>query len=132
MKENDIRALVLKQHMNFAQHGTIWATIIPDVGAYHHGFGNMMYTMKDHILHINQEGIAIFAVDDMKGVAKEDTLIFIPRGEIKTSNIQAKLTKFIFTMETDKGRIRYKIRKSILGCPWHKENLSFLLLGTGG
>lgn len=128
MKENDIREILLRNQINFAQHGTIWGTVIPNVGAYQNGFGQMMHTMKDHILHINNEGIAILAVDDMNGLPKESTLVFLSRENIQKTDIQIKLSKFILMITTDKGELRYKIRRHILACPWHKENLSFLLL----
>lgn len=127
MKEQAVEEILIKHHVPFLPNRTIWATILPSVGAYQNGFGNLMHTMKDHILHITPHGIAILAVDDHTGKLCEDTLVLIPRDQILATSIHVKLTKFILTIECKKGCIQYKVRKNILACPWHKENLSFLL-----
>ena len=84
--------------------------------------------MKDHILHINAQGIAILAIDDINGIPHADTLQFIPREHILSTDIRIRLFHFLFTIETEQGCIQYKLRRNVLASPWHKENLSLLLL----
>ena len=86
MKEEEIRDILNSHQICFAQHGTLCATVKAGIGAYQNGLGEIMHTMKDHILHI--------------------------------------------TIETRKGTIVYKLHKNVLASPWHKENLSFLLLNS--
>lgn len=128
MKENEIKEFLNSQNINFAKQSTIWATIKPTIGAYNNGFGDTMYVMKDHILHFNNEGLAIFAIDDNSGRILKDTLKFFPIQDIKL-NLKMNVLGLLLTISTEKGDIEFKIRKSIIGCPWHKENLSFILLG---
>lgn len=130
MKEEEIRDILKKHKLSYVEHATICGTIIANVGAYNNGIGSMMRTMKDHILHINSEGVTILAIDDMKGTVKEDTLTFIPKKNIEAINIGMKMFGFRLIIRTDKGEIVYKIRRSMLASPWHKENLSYLLLGS--
>ena len=121
MKEEEIRDILNSHQICFAQHGTLCATVKAGIGAYQNGLGEIMHTMKDHILHINAQGIAILAVDDINGAPQED---------IVSTTIKIKLLHFLFTIETRKGTIVYKLHKNVLASPWHKENLSFLLLNA--
>lgn len=130
MKEEEIRDLLNSHQICFAEHGTICATVKAGVGVYNNGMGEIMHTMKDHILHINAQGIAILAVDDINGTLQEHTLLFLPHEDILSTNLAIKLFHFLFTIETKKGVIQYKLHKNVLASPWHKENLSFLLLNS--
>lgn len=130
MKENEIKELLCKKRLSYVKSRSIWATIIPSMGAYQNGIGAIMHTMKDHILHFNRDGVVILAVDDMNGKLSEKHIIFIPNKNIRSIDIKIKMSKFLLTIQTKEGIIEYKVRKRILACPWHKENLSFLLLET--
>lgn len=130
MKEIKIKELLSKKHISYVNNRTIWATIIPSMGAYQNGMGTIMHTMKDHILHFNHDGIVILAIDDINGKISENHIIFISNDNITFIDINVKILKFLLTIQTNKGTIEYKVRKHILACPWHKENLSFLLLNT--
>ena len=127
MNEIEVKELLERHGLPFMPNRTIWATIIPSVGAYQNGLGNIMHTMKDHILHLHEQGIAILPIDDHTGKLKEDALVFLSRSNIHKTNLRIKLSKFILSIDTDEGVIEYKVRKNILACPWHKENLSILL-----
>ena len=128
MKEKDVKEFLNSQNITFSRQSTIWGTIKPTVGAYNNGLGSTMHVMKDHILHFNKEGLAIVAIDDNSGKILKDTLVFFPIDQVKL-NLKMKILSFLLNVSTDKGDIEFKIRKSIIGCPWHKENLSFILLG---
>lgn len=128
MKEEKVKEILQKHQLSFQNHSTIYGTIRPGTGAYNLGFGNMMHTMKDHVIHLGAEGVAIVAVDDNSGALKEETLKFLPRGKVRSIRMQVKLFSFLLTIATDQGELQYKIRKTALGSPWHKENLSYLLL----
>lgn len=128
MKEKDVKEFLNSQNITFSRQSTIWGTIKPTVGAYKNGLGSTMHVMKDHILHFNKEGLAIVAIDDNSGKILKDTLVFFPIDQVKL-NLKMKILSFLLNVSTDKGDIEFKIRKSIIGCPWHKENLSFILLG---
>ena len=52
MKEEEIRDILNSHQICFAQHGTLCATVKAGIGAYQNGLGEIMHTMKDHILHI--------------------------------------------------------------------------------
>lgn len=130
MKEEEIKSILQKHQISYAEHAAICGTIIANVGAYNNGIGSMMRTMKDHILHLSSEGVAIIAIDDMRGTLQEDTLVFIPKKNIQAVNLGMKMFGFRLIIRTDKGEIVYKIRRSMLASPWHKENLSYLLLGS--
>lgn len=127
MKENDVKEFLNSQNITFSRQSTIWGTIKPTVGAYNNGLGSTMHVMKDHILHFNNEGLAVAAIDDNSGRILKDTLKFFPIDQVKL-NLKMNVLSLLLTVSTDKGNIEFKIRRSILGCPWHKENLSFILL----
>lgn len=128
MKEERIRDVLTKNHMEFAEHATICGTIKASVAAYYNGLGRIMYTMKDHVLNFNDQGIGIVAIDDTKGSLREETFVCIPQEKIRSVIIKMRLFTFALLIQTDEGEIRYKIRRSVLGTPWHKENLSYILL----
>lgn len=130
MKESKVKEILVRNGISFIQHATIYGTLKADMGAYKNGLGNMMHTMKDHILHFNGKEVVILAIDDMNGMPKGKTLVRISKEQIKSINIKIRLLIFWMIIHTEKGDIQYKIRKSILGSPWHKENLSYLLLGA--
>lgn len=128
MKEEQIKNILQKHKLSYEAHGSICGTIKASEGAYNNGLGNMMHTMKDHVIHIGQSGVAIIAIDDNRGSLKEDTLTYFPKEHIRSINIKMKLFNFRLLIVTDKGEVQYKIRRSALGAPWHKQNLSYLLL----
>ena len=103
MKEEEIRDILNSHQICFAQHGTLCATVKAGIGAYQNGLGEIMHTMKDHILHINAQGIAILAVDDINGAPQEHTLLFLPHEDIVSTTIKIKLLHFLFTIETRRG-----------------------------
>lgn len=88
MKEEEIREILNSHQICFAQHGTLCATVKAGLGAYQNGLGEIMHTMKDHILHINAQGIAILAVDVINGALQEHTLLFLPHEDIVSINIK--------------------------------------------
>ncbi len=127
MEEKVVRDFLLENHIHFQQHSTIQGTIKPDVGAYNNGLGKVMHIMRDHILHFNNEGVAIVALDDNSGKILKDTLVFLKNEDIQIQ-LQVKVMSSLLTIHTNKGDIHYKIHKSVIGCPWHKENFAYLLL----
>ncbi len=131
MDENDIRELLLGRGIDFAHHATLLATLKPTVGAYHNGMGDYMNTMREHVLHLNSSGIAIIPIDDRRGKMIEDELLFIPNEKIAQLKMNMKLMSLTFTIDTEDGELVYKVRRSVLGAPWHKENLAFILLRAG-
>ena len=62
MKEEEIRDILNSHQICFAQHGTLCATVKAGIGAYQNGLGEIMHTMKDHILHINAQGTSFFRI----------------------------------------------------------------------
>lgn len=131
MDENDIRELLLGHGIDFAHHATLLATLKPTVGAYNNGMGDYMNTMREHVLHLNSSGIAIIPIDDRRGKMIEDELLFIPNEKIVQLKMNMKLMSLTFTIDTEAGELVYKVRRSVLGAPWHKENLAFILLRAG-
>lgn len=131
MDENDIRELLLGHGIDFAHHATLLATLKPTVGAYNNGMGDYMNTMREHVLHLNSSGIAIIPIDDRRGKMVEDELLFIPNEKIVRLKMNMKLMSLTFTIDTEAGELVYKVRRSVLGAPWHKENLAFILLRAG-
>lgn len=128
MKEEKINEVLKKNQIDVKEHSTIYGTVQASTGAYNNGLGNVMHTMKDHVIHINHQGVTIVPVDDNLGSLKEDELVFIPQERIQIIRMNVKFFSFGLEIQTDKGKIIYKIRKNALGSPWHKENLSYLLL----
>lgn len=128
MKLETIKNILKKNKVEYKEHATIYGTIQANIGAYNNGLGTVMHTMKDHVLHFSNGGVAIIPLDDMNGNPKEETFQWISKEQIHQIRIKMKLLTFILTIETDKGEITYKLRRSVLGAPWHKENLSYLLL----
>lgn len=128
MKLETIKDILKNNNIEYKEHATICGTIQASIGAYNNGLGTVMHTMKDHVLHFSNGGVAIIAVDDMNGTPKAETFMWISQKDVKQIRIKMKLFTFILTIDTDKGEIVYKIRRSVLGAPWHKENLSYLLL----
>lgn len=131
MDENDIRELLLGHGIDFAHHATLLATLKPTVGAYNNGMGDYMNTMREHVLHLNSSGIAIIPIDDRRGKMLADELLFLPNEKIGQLKMNMKLMSLTFTIDTEAGELVYKVRRSVLGAPWHKENLAFILLRAG-
>ena len=128
MKLETIKDILKDNKIEYKEHATICGTVKASIGAYNNGLGAVMHTMKDHVLHFSNGGVAIIAIDDMNGTPKAETFHWIPQNHIYQIRIKMKLLTFALTIETDKGEIIYKLRRSVLGAPWHKENLSYLLL----
>ena len=128
MTENDVRELLLGRGVDFASHATILATLKPTVGSYNLGMGEYMNVMREHVLHFNSSGIAIVPVDDRRGRLEGDRLLFVPNEQIKQMRLQMRLASLELTVETDEGDLVYKVRRSVLAAPWHKENLAVILL----
>lgn len=130
MKEEVIKSILNKYKYNYNSHATIYATIKPSIGAIENGMGNMLYANKSHILHFNSQGIVILPLNEMSGSIEEKLIKLIPEKDILEKELQIKPLVFRLIIKTKNGDINYTIRKSAIGAPWHKENLSFLLLNT--
>ena len=128
MREQQIKEILLKKNFLYEENSTIWATILPNIGAYKQGLGETMYVMKDHILHFNSQGIVILPIDDMLGIPKEEYIKNIFYDEISEVRINIKWGKLRLCIKTNDGIVEYKIRKKNIGSPWHKENLANVLL----
>lgn len=128
MKEIDIKEVLIRHHITYEHHKSICATIRPSIAAYQNGIKETMHIMKDHILHFNHDGIAIMALHDINGTIVDDTFLFLSNDRILSIRLKVNLFTFLLKIETNDGVISYKIRKSMLAAPWHKENLSFLML----
>lgn len=128
MNENNVKEILAKHQLTFPNKSTIWAKIIPTIAAYQNGLGKMMYVNKEHVIHIHPKGIAIIAVEDTRGKLEADSYVFIPNGKILSVRITMKRLKFYLVISTNEGNIEYKIRRNVIGSPWHKENLANLLL----
>lgn len=132
MRESEIQQLLLGRGIDFAHHATLLATLVPTTGAYHLGMGTYMNTLREHVIHLNSKGIAIIPIDDRRGTMLEESLLFVPNSQIKQMAMKMKLFSFRLTISTDKGDLVYKIRRSVLAAPWHKENLAYILLQASG
>ncbi len=130
MKQEEIKDLLKKNKIKFNSHSTIYATIKPNVGAIKNGIGNLLYANKTHIIHFNSQGVIILPLNEMSGKVEENLITIIPENEILSKELKVKFLSFQLNIKTKKGDISYGIRRSVLGAPWHKENLSFLLLNT--
>lgn len=128
MKIEVIRNVLKKYKYNYNSHATLYATIKPSVGAVKSGMGNMLYANKTHILHLNSQGIVILPLNEMSGAIEEELIMLIPEKDILEKEIKIKFLSFHLIIKTKNGNIDYLIRKNAIGSPWHKENLSFLLL----
>lgn len=128
MKETDIKKIVEEQGSSFCEHATIYASIVSGIAAYRLGLGEVMHIMKDHILHFTSGNILIFPIDDHTGRVLNDRMIKLCKTDIKEIHIKVGFFRYRMYIETNQGTIEYIIRKNILGSPWHKLNLSFLLL----
>ena len=67
MKEEKINEVLKKNQIDVKEHSTIYGTVQASTGAYNNGLGNVMHTMKDHVIHINHQGVTIVPVDDNLG-----------------------------------------------------------------
>ena len=136
MKEELVKEVLLLNKLEFCKYSTIFVTIKPSISTYQYVLGDFLYSYKQHILHFNHIGIIIIPLNEMSGKLLDDSLVIIPYNEIESKEIKINLMTFKLILKTKKGNIEYKIRKNALGCPWHKENLSFILLyssiKTGG
>ena len=132
MREGDVREALLSHGIDFASHVTIVGTLRPSVAALANGMGSFMNLMREHVLHRNSSGLAIIPVSSANGQLSEDDIVFIPNERIRQIGLMPSRAHFELTVSTDDGDITYKVRRRVLGSPWHRENLAFLLLGATG
>lgn len=104
--------------------------ITPTLGAYYHGMGDRMHIEKEQILYFHKQGLAILQVDDRREEIK--AVYQIDQQEILSEKIERQRLHLLCTVETKQGTLIYKIRKSVLGSPWHKENVRQLLQAKKG
>lgn len=130
MQENDVRELLLRHGVNFARNATIIGTLKPSVAAHANGMGAFMHLMREHVLHFNSTGVAIVPVSEVNGRLSEDIVVVIPNEHIDQLWMSVRRAHLELTIVTPDGDIVYKVRRRVLGAPWHKENLAFLLLNA--
>ena len=128
MEESAVRELLLGRGIDFAPQSTIFATIKPSVGAYENGLGSVMNAMREHVLHFSSSGIAVVPIDDRNGRLAGDKLLFLPNASIESLDMKMRALHLELTISTPKGEILYKIRRSVIGSPWHKANVQSLIL----
>ena len=102
-------------------------TIRPGVGAYRNGLASTMGLMKDHVLSFAREGLAIIPMADLNGALVEEHMVVLKNGDIKELRMRMKRLHFELVVTTDAGPMIYTLRKRVIGCPWHRENLALML-----
>jgi len=128
VKEEQVKALVEAQGLTFKEHATIMAAIVPSPVAIENGFGGILSQTKECIRHFNDRGVAVIGLDDLTGNLLKDRVLLLLDGKVKSTKLLIRIVNFIVSLETEKGIIQFKVGRQQFGCPWHNENLSFLLL----
>jgi len=128
VKEEQVKALVEAQGLTFKEHATIMAAIVPSPAAIENSFGSILSQTKECILHFNDRGVAVIGLDDLTGNLLKDRVLLLLDGKVKSTKLLIRIVNFIVSLETEKGIIQFKVGRQQFGCPWHNENLSFLLL----
>ena len=131
MKESDIKGILSRHGYVFQEHATIYATVKPGVAAYQIGLKQTMFINKEHLLHVNGKGIVILVLNEMSGTILEDSIVLLPLEDIEQVEIIPKSLAFQLVIRTKQGDLEYKIRKTTLGAPWHKNNLIYFLHAFG-
>lgn len=111
-------------------HASVFGTVRAGIAAYHAGLGASMSAMREHVVHLGAEGVAIIPVDDRNGVLRERELVFIPNERIRSLEVRSRLLHLELVIGTEEGDIVYRLRRSAVNCPWHRDNLSRLLLSA--
>ena len=132
MKESDVKNALNRHGYVFQEHATIYATVKPGVAAYQSGLKQTVFTNKEHLLHINGEGIVILVLNEMSGTILKDCIVLLPLKDRQQVEIIPKSLTYRLMIRTKLGDLEYKIRKTTLGAPWHKNNLIYFLNAFGG
>lgn len=128
LQESQIKDFLLSNGINYAEHATIFGTAKPSIGNYGNGISKVMNANMEHVLHFNKEGLVIIGINELNADIIPSQLVFIPLNEIQRIRFKMGLLFCTMKIETKNGEMKYKIRNIMPGYPWHKENLSFLLL----
>lgn len=85
-----------------------------------------VFDMKYHILHCNKEGIIAIALDNITGKLTKSYML-ITWNTITQIHIKSVFMGYKLTIQTEQGRLKYRINKRILGQKWQTENLNNVL-----
>lgn len=127
LKENDIKEFLQCQNINYCEQSSLWGTVFPKKITYLAGSAAALLSMQYYVLHFNQEGIAIIGINNTTGKIVENAFAFISNNEISHIAFQKKMMSYELKITTNKGSLAYKINKTMIGTPWHKENLPKIL-----
>lgn len=127
LKENDIKEFLQRQNINYCEHSSVWGVIFPKKITYLAGPITASLSLQYHVLHFNQEGIAIIGISNTTGKIMENAFDFISNNEISHITFRKKMMSYELEIATNKGILAYKVNKTMIGTPWHKENLPKIL-----
>lgn len=130
MQEAEVQAVLRERGMAYRPGATICGTVKSSVAAYENGLGPVMSVMKDHVLNLRADGVAVVPRDDSTGRLVAERAVDLGPDAVRTLRIVPKLLHLELVVETAAGNIEYRVPRSVIGCPWHRQNLSRLLVGA--
>lgn len=126
LKEKDIKEFLESNGISYKEKSSVWGTAFLKKSAYLLGPAAAL-TMQYHVVHLNNEGLAVIGINNLTGKIEQGAIAFIPNHEIKSVRFQKKMISFKLEIEAEKGTLAYKVNKVMVGASWHKENLGEIL-----
>ena len=123
----DIKNFLQSNNISYNDNSSIWGVIFPSKFTYLLGPTATALSMKYHVLHFNNEGIAVIGINNITGKIDTNTLVFIPRSIITSVIFDKKLFSYKLEIITTNGNLSYKVNKTMIGASWHKLNLENIL-----
>lgn len=127
LKEQDIREYLNEKDVEFKDNTSIVGVIFPNKFTYALGPVVTVLSMQYLALNFSNSGIAIIGLNNVTGKLEDEAFLFIPKDEIISAKFNKKLMSYELEITTSKGVLAFKVNKTMIGAPWHKENLAIIL-----
>ena len=123
--EADVVLAVL--HIDFNENSSIIGVIFPSKFTYALGSIATALSMQYYAINFSDSGIAIIGLNNATGKLEDEAFLFVPKEEIASTKFNKKLMSYELEVATSKGTLAFKVNKTMVGAPWHKENLATIL-----
>ena len=127
LKEQDIREYLNKKDIAFNENSSIIGVIFPSKFTYAFGPIATALSMQYYAINFSDSGIAIIGLNNATGKLEDEAFLFVPKEEIASVKFNKKLMSYELEVATSKGTLAFKVNKTMVGAPWHKENLATIL-----
>ena len=105
---------------------TVWAVCMTSAEEkYRYEASDMLLDLNYNLLCVEEQGILVIGVDGAGDLTPMH--LWMENKEIQSLKIKKGVLAHEIILKTERGEMRYRMNKAMLGCAFQKENVPFVI-----